>query len=112
MRSPSLRWPVSGVLCDRYMCANDKGISRALTAKCLGGRVAARLISQGAFDLSKFTFAKRVFCDLPKGVAVPRESLLGSGWQAQRGIEEIHGAAFRAVQPAVPKRGLAEGTRH
>jgi hypothetical protein len=46
------------------MCANDKGISLALTAKCLGGRVAARLFSQRAFDLSKFTFTKRVFCDL------------------------------------------------
>lgn len=60
----ALRSPARGVLCDRYFCANDKGISRALTEKYLGQRAAAKLFSQGDFDLTEFTFANGIFCDV------------------------------------------------
>ena len=58
-----VRSPAHGVLCDRYMCANDKGISRSLTARYVGKRAAKRLFSQGDFSLTEFTFANGVFCD-------------------------------------------------
>ncbi|MFX1675517.1 YcgJ family protein [Paraburkholderia sp. A2WS-5] len=60
----ALRSPERGVLCDRYICANEKGISRALTEKYLGQRVAAKVFSQGDFDLTAFTFANGIFCDV------------------------------------------------
>ncbi len=54
--------PRTGVLCDRYMCADANGISRDLTVKFLGERAGRKLLSQGAFDTSEFTFANGVFC--------------------------------------------------
>ncbi len=58
----SVRSPAPGVLCDRYICANDKGISRELTAQYVSKKAAAKL--QGEFDLTEFTFANGVFCDV------------------------------------------------
>lgn len=59
-----VRSPAPGVLCDPYMCANDKGISRSLTERHIGRRAAARLFSQGDFSRTEFTFANGVFCDV------------------------------------------------
>jgi hypothetical protein len=56
--------PETGVLCDQYVCANDNGISRELTQRHLGEEAANRVFSQGEFDLSKFTFANGIFCDV------------------------------------------------
>ncbi|MDX3905571.1 MAG: YcgJ family protein [Pigmentiphaga sp.] len=58
-----VRSPASGVLCDPYLCANEKGISRALTAQYLGETTAAKLFSQGQFSLTEFTLSNGVFCD-------------------------------------------------
>jgi len=58
-----VRSPAPGVLCDPYLCANDQGISRELTARHLGEKAAARLFSQGEFDRTEFTLANGVFCD-------------------------------------------------
>jgi hypothetical protein len=56
--------PVSGVLCDRYLCANKKGISRELTEKYLGKKAAAnKLFATSDVDLTEFTFANGTFCD-------------------------------------------------
>ncbi|MDR3096845.1 MAG: YcgJ family protein [Paraburkholderia sp.] len=60
----ALRSPERGVLCDRYFCASDEGISRALTVKYLGRRAAAKVFSQGDFDLTEFTFTNGIFCDV------------------------------------------------
>ncbi|MFC7067896.1 YcgJ family protein [Brucella rhizosphaerae] len=59
-----LRSPTQGVLCDRYVCANDKGVSRALTERYLGKKVADKMFSQGDFDKTEFTFASGIFCDV------------------------------------------------
>ncbi|WP_199545301.1 YcgJ family protein [Paraburkholderia kururiensis] len=63
-RAPRVRSPVHGVLCDRHMCANNKGVSRELTAKYLGKTAAAKLFSQGEFDPTAFTFDNGIFCDV------------------------------------------------
>lgn len=63
-RKTTLRSPQPGVLCDRYVCANDQGISRALTEKHLGPKTAAKLFSQVELDLTEFTFANGIFCDV------------------------------------------------
>jgi hypothetical protein len=56
--------PEPGVLCDSYVCASDKGISRGLTARYLGKLATKRLFAQGEFNLGQFTFANGVFCDV------------------------------------------------
>jgi len=58
-----IRSPARGVLCDRYLCADEQGVSRRLTQRYLGEKAAARLFSQGGFDRARFTFANGVFCD-------------------------------------------------
>jgi hypothetical protein len=60
----ALRSPAPGVLCDRYLCADEKGVSQGLTKKYLGERAATRLFSQGEFDVKQFTFSNGVFCDV------------------------------------------------
>lgn len=60
----TLRAPEKGVLCDRYVCANDKGLSRELTQKYLGEKAAIRVFSQGDFIMTEFTFANGIFCDV------------------------------------------------
>ncbi|MEJ2116657.1 MAG: YcgJ family protein [Alphaproteobacteria bacterium] len=64
VRSDELRSPEARVLCDRYICSNDKGISRALTKKYLGKKAAIKVFSQGNFDRTEFTFANGIFCDV------------------------------------------------
>ncbi|QPR27274.1 hypothetical protein I6G97_12625 [Edwardsiella hoshinae] len=59
----ALRSPQAGVLCDRYFCADAKGVSRSLTVRYLGLRAAQRVFSPGAFDHTAFTFANGIFCD-------------------------------------------------
>lgn len=57
--------PALGVLCDRYACANDKGISRELTEKYLGKKAAATEVFMSSdVDLTEFTFANGIFCDV------------------------------------------------
>ena len=65
-KSPArLKSPASGVLCDRYVCANDKGISRALTETYLGKKaVANEVFTSSNVDLTEFTFANGIFCDV------------------------------------------------
>jgi len=61
----SLRSPEPGVLCDQYVCADDKGISRALTEKHLGKKAAANeVFTTSDVDLTEFTFANGIFCDV------------------------------------------------
>ncbi|MBD9488191.1 YcgJ family protein [Ensifer sp. ENS11] len=59
-----LRSPEKGVLCDRYMCADNTGVSRRLTQKHLGKKAAIKLFSQGDFDQAEFTFANGIFRDV------------------------------------------------
>lgn len=59
-----LRTPAPGVLCDRYVCANEKGLSEALTRHHMGDKAADRIFNQGEFDLTEFTFSNGVFCDV------------------------------------------------
>ena len=59
----ALKSPVAGVVCDKYICADQKGVSKTLTAKYLGKKQANKAFSQGEFDTSAFTFANGVFCD-------------------------------------------------
>lgn len=59
----TLKSPAKGVVCDQYVCADQKGISKNLTAKYLGQRQAQKAFSQGSFDTTQFTFANGVFCD-------------------------------------------------
>jgi hypothetical protein len=63
-KAAALRSPAKGVLCDRYVCADDRGISRELTERHLGSKAAAKAFSQGDFDPTTFTFANGIFCDV------------------------------------------------
>ncbi|MCY1179149.1 Fels-1 Prophage Protein-like protein [compost metagenome] len=63
-RQSALCSPEPGVLCDRYVCADDKGISRALTGKHVGKNAASKLVAGGDFDPTEFTFANGIFCDV------------------------------------------------
>lgn len=57
--------PQPNVLCDRYICVNSiVGVSVSLTEKYLGKKQANRLLSQGLFDKTAFTFDNGVFCDI------------------------------------------------
>jgi hypothetical protein len=61
----TIRSPAPGVLCDRYVCANDKGISHELTEKYLGKKAAAaEVFTSSNVDLTEFTFANGIFCDV------------------------------------------------
>lgn len=60
-----LRSPAPNVLCDRYVCADEQGISRALTEKHLGKKAAAtQVFTSSDVDLTEFTFANGIFCDV------------------------------------------------
>lgn len=65
-KSPKLLTsPAPNVLCDRYICADRiEGVSASLTEKYLGKMQAKRLLSQGSFDKTAFTFDNGVFCDI------------------------------------------------
>jgi len=56
--------PEKGVLCDHYMCADNRGVSSRLTQKHVGKQAAIKLFSQGDFDRTEFTFANGIFCDV------------------------------------------------
>ena len=56
--------PSKGVLCDQYICADKNGVSIDLTKKHLGDTVANAVSSQGSFDVTEFTFANGIFCDI------------------------------------------------
>lgn len=58
-----LKTPAAGVLCDRYVCADASGLSKVLTERHLG-KPAAKIFSQGGINLTEFTFANGVFCDV------------------------------------------------
>lgn len=58
-----LHSPVKGVVCDIYFCADDGGVSDALTTKYLGKKKGEQLAAQGDFDRSAFTFANGVYCN-------------------------------------------------
>lgn len=60
----ALRSPVPGVLCDRYVCANAQGLSRELTATHVSKRAADAAFAYRNTDISAFTFANGVFCDV------------------------------------------------
>lgn len=59
----TLKNPAKGVLCDKYICADQHGISSSLTRKYLGKKREAYLLAQGEFDKTQFTFSNGVFCD-------------------------------------------------
>lgn len=61
--SSSIYSPKKGVICDKYICADKKGVSKKLTAKYLGTYKANKAFSQGDFDTSAFTLSNGVFCD-------------------------------------------------
>lgn len=65
-KSPAkVQSPAPGVICDRYVCANDKGISRELTQKYLGKKAAANeVFTSRHVDPSEFTLANGIFCDV------------------------------------------------
>ncbi|WP_264372104.1 YcgJ family protein [Aeromonas schubertii] len=51
-------------MCDRYVCADAKGLSEALTRRHMGDKAADKIFSQGEFDLTEFTFSNGIFCDV------------------------------------------------
>ncbi|MEN5181718.1 YcgJ family protein [Comamonas testosteroni] len=64
-KRPTVLSPTPGVLCDRYVCADDKGISRELTRTHLGKKAAANeLFTSSHVDLTEFTLANGIFCDV------------------------------------------------
>lgn len=62
-RKSAVRLAEPGVLCDRYVCANKKGLSRVLTEKHNGMRTAMNAFADKDMDTSEFTFANGIFCD-------------------------------------------------
>lgn len=63
-QQPALLSPAPGVLCDQYVCADATGISQPLTEKYLGKKAADEVFRQGPFDVTEFTFANGIFCDV------------------------------------------------
>ena len=61
--SGSVFSPKKGVICDTYICADQKGVSKPLTVRYLGKSKANRAFSQGSFDVTAFTLSNGVFCD-------------------------------------------------
>ncbi|MGO1003934.1 YcgJ family protein [Lysobacter sp. CA196] len=63
-RKNAVRTPEPGVLCDRYVCANKKGLSHALTEKHNGMRTAMNAFADKDMDMYEFTLANGIFCDV------------------------------------------------
>ncbi|VVP43724.1 YcgJ family protein [Pseudomonas fluorescens] len=63
-KQAALRSPEPGVLCDQYICANDKGLSRELMKKYLDYNTAAKDLPMDDLGLTSFTFANGIFCDV------------------------------------------------
>lgn len=55
--------PSKGILCDQYICADQKGVSIGLTEHYLGSEQAKAIMKGGKFDTSAMTFSNGVFCD-------------------------------------------------
>lgn len=55
--------PAPGVVCDKTICADEHGVSVALTTKYLGKRQGDKLAVAGEFDTTAFTFRGGLFCD-------------------------------------------------
>lgn len=55
--------PASGVLCDNAMCADEQGLTVALTTKYIGQTQGEKLAAAGQFDTMDFTFSGGLFCD-------------------------------------------------
>ncbi|QNY07672.1 hypothetical protein IC769_07505 [Acinetobacter seifertii] len=53
--------PQKGVICDKYICADKKGISKKLTTKYLGPYKANKAFSQGDFDTSAWLCCTKLF---------------------------------------------------
>ncbi|CAI1002471.1 MULTISPECIES: YcgJ family protein [Serratia] len=62
--SDKRHFPVAGVVCDAYFCADAAGVSDRLTAGYLGERQARKLIAHGRFDRTEFTFDNGIFCSV------------------------------------------------
>lgn len=60
----ALKTPAPGVVCDKYVCADSKGISASLTEKYLRKNAGKKITAQGDFDPTQFTFANGIFCDV------------------------------------------------
>lgn len=55
--------PAPGVLCDKTVCADEHGLSVALTTKYIGPKQGEKMAAAGEFDTTAFTFRGGVFCD-------------------------------------------------
>ncbi|APR29583.1 hypothetical protein BTW28_00545 [Citrobacter freundii] len=55
--------PAPGVLCDKTLCADEHGLSLALTTKYPGKRQGGRQAAAGEFDSTAFTFRGDSFGD-------------------------------------------------
>lgn len=81
-----LEHPERNVLCDQYFCANAQGVSQALTEKYLGEGQANRVFSQGAFNLTQFTFANGVFCDTQEQMCYSDRYFDSDGKRSQKAL--------------------------
>lgn len=64
----ALASPAPGVLCDKSICADAKGISFELTFRHLGKAAGDKLMKEGRRDTTQFAFANGVFCDVKERV--------------------------------------------
>ncbi|QDJ33112.1 hypothetical protein CBR68_12715 [Bordetella hinzii] len=87
--APALRTPQAGVLCDRYFCADQQGVSGELTRKYLGAEAAASLAAQGDFDRSAFTYANGVFCDTRERVC-REDRYFGPDGKRSGAVDPVH----------------------
>lgn len=56
--------PEAGVLCDKdIFCADEQGISMALTKMYLGEKAQKKLLEMGEFDTTVFTLTNAVRCE-------------------------------------------------
>ncbi len=108
----AIQSPAPGVLCDRYVCANDQGISRELTAKYLGRKAASNtLFSMRDVDLTQFTFANGIFCDVQERLC-REDRYFGTNGQRSGAIsrkytEALFGTLPKSAitsRPATPKK--------
>lgn len=60
----TLSFPVAGVICDAYFCADAFGVSDRLTNRYLGEKKGRQLTALGRFDRTAFTFDNGIFCSV------------------------------------------------
>ncbi|WP_312284312.1 YcgJ family protein [Yokenella regensburgei] len=56
--------PAKGVLCDKFICADDTGVSIVLTEMYIGKKYSEKLKVMGEFNTSLFTFTAGISCDV------------------------------------------------